>query len=100
MPEKVLDMFPHISVKGDKVIMVLLFNACAKHVNEQSKTLGKETLRRLNTDFLRHQNLINAALDMLLKFGDINDAEHFFQSAKTTNEETCGMMMQGSLIFR
>ena len=98
MPEKVIELFQNVSVEPDAVMLLLFFNACAKHVNERSILLGTEAIRRLPPQFSYHENLNNAAIDMLLKFGQIRDAERVFQSAKKKSADTYTTMMQGCII--
>ena len=94
MPEKVLELFETISVSPDEIIIMMLFNACAKLANPQSIKIGTDVLSRLPPAFLQHQNLVNTAIDMLMKFAHIKQAEHLFASTKR-NVVTYGAMMQG-----
>ncbi|CAF3020938.1 unnamed protein product [Rotaria socialis] len=95
MPEKVIELFEKISIKIDEVIIILLFNACAKLCNNRAIKTGRDALNRLPTSFLQNQKLINAAIDMLMKFGDVNQAEVLFEKTQNKTLVTYGAMMQG-----
>ncbi|CAF4639642.1 unnamed protein product, partial [Rotaria magnacalcarata] len=72
----------------------MLFNACAKLCNSHAIKIGRDTLNRLPTSFLRHSILVNSAIDMLMKFGDVNRAEVLFEKIKKKDIVTYGAMMQ------
>jgi hypothetical protein len=95
MPEKVLQLFQQISVEPDEVLVTILFNACAKLADHSSIKLGKDVLNRLSTQFRKHQKLMNAAVDMLMKFGDVQAAENLFQSIENKSVATYATMIQG-----
>lgn len=95
MPEKVIELFEKISIKYDEVIIMMLFNACAKLSNSHSMKVGKDVLHQLSPSFLQHQKLINCAIDMLMKLGDINQAEELFNKTKKKNLFTYASIMQG-----
>jgi pentatricopeptide repeat protein len=96
MPEKAIELFEKISIKVDEVIIIILFNACAKLSNDHAIKVGKDVLNRLPNSFLHHQNLINSAIDMLMKFGHVKDAERMFEQMKKKSIVTYGAMMQGN----
>ncbi|CAF2817435.1 unnamed protein product [Rotaria sp. Silwood2] len=79
MPEKVLELFEKNSIDIDEVIITMLFNACAKLCAIQ---IGNDTLKKLPFSFLNHQKLVNSAIDMLMKFGDVNQAQVIFRKFK------------------
>ncbi|CAF1029060.1 unnamed protein product [Rotaria magnacalcarata] len=95
MPEKVTELFEKISIEINEVVITMLFNACAKLCNSHAIKIGRDTLNRLPTSFLRHSILVNSAIDMLMKFGDVNRAEVLFEKIKKKDIVTYGAMMQG-----
>ncbi|CAF4457858.1 unnamed protein product [Rotaria magnacalcarata] len=95
MPEKVIELFETISVEVDEVLIIILFNACAKLCNSQAIKLGRDTLNRLPISFLRNPTLVNSAIDMSMKFGDVNQAENLFEKIQKKTLVTYGAMMQG-----
>ena len=95
MAEKVVQLFKKMSVQPDDVLRITLFNACAKHVTAESRKLGEDVLRRLPSNFHQKPQLANAAVDMLMKFGEVKRAEQLFASMKTKTLVSFGAMMQG-----
>jgi hypothetical protein len=75
MPEKVLQMIGTISVQPNEVITTILFNACAKVADPCAMKLEKIMLTRLPVSFFDNHILMNSAADMLIKFGEVNEAE-------------------------
>jgi predicted Zn-dependent protease len=95
MPEKVLQMINTMSVQPNEVIATILFNACAKVADPHAVKLGKTVLNQLPAAFFDDDILINSATDMLMKFGDVNDAQKLFKKIKRKNAIVYGTMMQG-----
>jgi hypothetical protein len=95
MPERVLQMISAMSVQPDEVIAILLFNACAKTADPLAMNIGKHVLNQLPTAFFENQKLVSAATDMLMKFGDVKEAERLFHTAKKKSVVLFGAMMQG-----
>jgi pentatricopeptide repeat protein len=96
MPEKVLELYENISIEINEVIILLLFNACAKLSNAHAMKLGKDTLNRLPSSFYRSEILVNSVIDMFMKFGHISDGERLFNQIKNKSIVTYGVMMQGN----
>jgi hypothetical protein len=95
MPEKALDLFEKMSVKSNEVVHLIVFNACAALSNERAKTLGKKLLAQMPRSFLEHVNLVNSAVDMLMKFGDVTQAEILFKLLKKKTVVSYGALIQG-----
>lgn len=76
----------------------MLFNACAKLCNERSIKIGTEVLHKLPSSFIQNQKLVNSAIDMLMKFGNVNQAESFFEKIKRKSLVSYGTMMQGYIM--
>jgi pentatricopeptide repeat protein len=96
MPEKAIEIFEKISIEVDEVIITILFNACGKLSNDHAIKVGKDVLSRLPISFLHDQKLTNSAIDMLMKFGHVKDAERMFEQMKKKSIVTYGAMMQGN----
>lgn len=88
-------MSSQMSMKPNEVILISILNACTKLANEHAKKLGKEILRQFPKIFLEHEKLMTSAIDMLMKFGDVADAEYLFQTIKIKHPSTYGAMMKG-----
>jgi pentatricopeptide repeat protein len=95
MPEKVLEMFDTMSVQPDEVIGTILFNACAKVADPRAMKLGKRMLTQPPAAFFDNSILMNSATDMLMKFGEVHEAEQLFKKIKRKNSIVYGAMMQG-----
>jgi predicted Zn-dependent protease len=95
MPEKVLKMFDTMSVQPNEVIATILFNACAKVADPHAINIGRSVLNQLPAAFIEDQILVNSATDMLMKFGEVEEAEKIFKRIKRKNSILYGAMMQG-----
>ena len=95
MSEKVLLLFDHMSVKPNEVIFTLLFNACAKLADADAAKIGKDALKRLPIAYLDDVILVNAAIDMMMKSGDVSHAERLFSTMKKPSIYTYGALMKG-----
>ncbi|CAF1426925.1 unnamed protein product [Rotaria sordida] len=94
MPEKVLDLFDQMNIQPDQVVFNTLFSACARVANDRAKEIGRKLLHQMPKQFHNDIVLLNSAIDMLMKFGDVENAENFFQTMKK-NIITYGAMMKG-----
>lgn len=90
-----LDLFDQMPLMPDAVTFTILFNACAQLANERAKQRGKEVLASLPQALRADARLMTSVIDMLMKFGEIGDAEQAFQSVKTRTGFMLGAMMQG-----
>ncbi|CAF4068573.1 unnamed protein product, partial [Rotaria magnacalcarata] len=95
MSEKVLDLFDEMTIEPDSVTLTVLFNACAQIANNRAMKIGKKLLHRMPTNYQNNNVLINSAIDMLIKFGDIENAEHVFQSMKKKDIISYNVMIKG-----
>ncbi|CAF1641852.1 unnamed protein product [Rotaria magnacalcarata] len=87
MFEKALDLFEKIDIELDDVIYTIAFNCCAKLCNDRAMKIGKELLAKMPKNYRKDNITSNSAIDMLMKFGDVESAERMFRSikAKGTN---------------
>jgi pentatricopeptide repeat protein len=92
--EKVLELFEEIPMEVNEVIIAIFFNACAKLSNVHSIQFGKDVLNRLPKPFLQHQALNTSAINMLMKFGQVKDAERLFEQVMNKTIVNYGSMMQ------
>jgi pentatricopeptide repeat protein len=95
MPEKVLQIFDRMSVQPDEVIAIILFNACAKVADPHAMNVGKRVLNQLPAAFTENKILVTAAIDMLMRFGDVGHAEYLFSKLKKRDAASYGGMMSG-----
>ncbi|CAF4181909.1 unnamed protein product, partial [Rotaria magnacalcarata] len=57
--------------------------------------IGKELLAKMPENYRNHNITSTSAIDMLMKFGDVENAERIFRSIKTKNIITYGAMVKG-----
>ena len=98
--DKALDLFEQIPFNLDDVIYIITFNACAQLSNDRAKQIGRKLLNKMPVDFRNHNGLITSATHMLMKFGDIQNAEDLFRMIKKKDIVTYGAMMKGYLILK
>ncbi|CAF1553200.1 unnamed protein product, partial [Rotaria sordida] len=95
MPEKVLDLFDQMNIQPDQAVFNTLFSACARVANDRAKEIGRKLLQQMPKHFYNDHVLLTSAIYMLMKFGDVENAENFFQTMKKKNIITYGAMMKG-----
>lgn len=95
LPEKVLQLYKELSIKADVVLLTLVCNACARLVTPEAIQLGNSILRNdLNEKtFSQNQNFFNSILDMLMKFGQIDQAEEIFSQRLNRRDPTSFAVM-------
>ncbi|CAF1658737.1 unnamed protein product, partial [Rotaria magnacalcarata] len=87
MLERALDLFEQIHLNFDSVTYTVVFNACAELTNDRAMKIGKELLAKMPENYRNDNITSTSAIDMLMKFGDVESAERMFRSikAKGTN---------------
>ena len=95
MPEKALDLYEKMSIKSNEVTHLIVFNACAALANQRAKTLGNTLLKEMPHSFLENDHIVNSAIDMLMKFGEVAQAEKLFTPLKKKTLVSYGALMQG-----
>jgi pentatricopeptide repeat protein len=97
MYEKALDLFEQMSLHPDEVTFTIVFNACADLSNDRAKQVGKKLLKQMPKNYRNSVRVINSAIDMLMKFGDVQSAEDLFRSIMNKDIVTYGAIMKGKL---
>ena len=95
MPQKVLELFPKMTVEPDRVISTLLFNACAKVATPQAIELGENLLARMPDSYCSNPIVMGSAINMLMRFGRVPLAEDLFSRMKKRDVSTYGVMING-----
>ncbi|CAF1152611.1 unnamed protein product [Rotaria sordida] len=95
MPEKVLDLFDQMNIQPDQFVLSTLFSACARLANDRAKETGRKLLDQMPKHFHNDNVLLTSAIYMLMKFGDIENAENLFQMMKKKDIITYGAIMKG-----
>ncbi|CAF3924119.1 unnamed protein product, partial [Rotaria sp. Silwood1] len=95
MSEKALDLFEKIDLKLDDVIYTIVFNTCSKLANDRAMKIGRKLLHNMPNDYRNNNFVLNSAIDMLMKFGDVQSAVRFFDSMKKKDIITYNAMIKG-----
>ncbi|CAF1668310.1 unnamed protein product, partial [Adineta ricciae] len=94
--ENVLDLYDKMTIKPDDFTLTVIFNACAQLANERAKIIGNKLFNQiLNKDLTNNVILLTSAINMLMNFGEVNDAERLFQLNKSKDTILYGTMMKG-----
>ncbi|CAF0902753.1 unnamed protein product [Adineta steineri] len=95
MLDKVLDLFDEMKIQPSRITLTMLFSVCARINDDRAKQTGRKFLNEMSKDFLNDNILLNSAINMLMKFGDVKNAEDLFQIIKKKDIITYGAMMKG-----
>ncbi|CAF1487347.1 unnamed protein product, partial [Rotaria magnacalcarata] len=93
--EKVLDLFDEMKIKPNQFTLSTLFNACAVLNNNRAMKTGKKLLDEMPENYRNNKITSTSAIDMLMKFGDVESAERIFRSIKAKDIITYGAMVKG-----
>lgn len=91
---KTIEIFHRVE-KPDHVVVLLLFNACAKIGNEESLKLVKKVSRSMSHSIQIHPNVITSLIDAFMKHGDVENAELVFNSKGLKILPAYAVMMRG-----
>ncbi|CAF4569707.1 unnamed protein product, partial [Rotaria socialis] len=95
MFEKALDLFEQIHLSLTNVIYTIIFNTCAKLCNDRAMKIGKKLLAKMSENYRNDNFISTSAIDMLIKFGDVESAERIFRSIKAKGADIYGALMNG-----
>ncbi|CAF1615668.1 unnamed protein product [Rotaria magnacalcarata] len=83
MTEKVFDLLDEMEIKPDSFTLAILFKACAELANDRAIKIGRKLLDEMPENYRNNNNaVLNSAMHMLMKFGDIQSVERFFRLNK------------------
>ncbi|CAF4383503.1 unnamed protein product, partial [Rotaria sordida] len=95
MYDKALDLFEQMPLNPNNVIHIIVFNACAQILNDRGEEIGRNLLHQMPKHFHNDNVLLTSAIDMLMKFGDVQSAEKLFRMIKKKDIVLYGAMMNG-----
>lgn len=96
LPSKALDLIDKIEPPVSDVMLTIIFTVCAAaSSDEKAIQLGNRFYRETTAIETKNLNTINAILNMLMKFGQLKEAEQLFQSLKNKDQITMGAMIKG-----
>ncbi|CAF1390815.1 unnamed protein product [Adineta ricciae] len=93
--EKTLDLFETLPFVADEAIYAMVLSACSQLTNDRARRIGKQLINDLPEDFKRSENVMNSTIFMLMKFGNVVEAEQLFRQMKHKTIYTYGAMMKG-----
>jgi pentatricopeptide repeat protein len=94
-PEKALDLFDEVSSILSNNLYPIMYSTCATLSNERAITLGKQLLDTMPTKLHDDLAVMGSAIHMLMKFGDMEEAERLFSYMKKRDSTSYGVMMNG-----
>ncbi|CAF2115795.1 unnamed protein product, partial [Rotaria magnacalcarata] len=83
------------SAELNDVTYTIVFNACAKLGNDRAMKIGKKLLDEMPANYRNDNITSTSAIDMLMKFGDVESAERIFRSIKAKGANIYGALMNG-----
>ena len=89
-----IELFHQIQ-SPDSVIIILLFNACAQLASDQALCLVKKVLRTIPKSFFENPRLLSSLIDALMKCGDVQLAQAWFEKSTNNVLSIYGAMMKG-----
>lgn len=91
---KAVDLFHQVK-NPDEVIIIILFNACAKLETVKALNIVKKVLKEIPTSYLSNLRLLTSLLDALMRCGDSTYAKSLFDSLPKKIKAMYGAMMNG-----
>lgn len=95
MVDRALDLYERIPCEMNDFAYSIVFNACATSANERAICMGKKLFNQMPTKYVDNVIVMNAAIDMLMKFGDVPEAERLYHSLNNKTIVTIGAMLKG-----
>ncbi|CAM4799899.1 unnamed protein product [Rotaria magnacalcarata] len=96
--EKILDLFDEMKIEPNQLTLTILFNASAVLNNNRPMKTGKKLLAEMPENYRNHNVISTSAIDMLMKFGDVEGAETIFRSVKAKGADIYGADIYGALM--
>lgn len=93
MSEKSIQLFSKIA-KPDEILICLLFNSCAHTRTTDALNIGRKVWSHLSSVTQRNRFILNAALDMFIKCGDVSSTENITFAKTKRNVIDYGQLMK------
>ena len=95
--EKGLKLFENLPahLEPNSIMYSILCNLCGSLSNEKAVRVGRTILSQMNEKHYHDIILMNSVLDMLMKFGYVNDAQRLFSEIKSPSGSTIAVMING-----
>ncbi|CAF5215490.1 unnamed protein product, partial [Rotaria magnacalcarata] len=96
MAEKAFDLLDEMEIKPDSFTLAILFKACAELANDRALKIGRKLLDEMPENYRNDNITSTSAINMLMKFGDIQSAERIFRSNKKKDIITYNAIIKGN----
>lgn len=95
LPEKALHLYQAVQDKPNSILINIALSACSKLSTDHALKVGRQLIAKVVANFKNDEILNNSAIDTLMKFGDVQEAENLFSRIPKKNIIAYGAMMQG-----
>ena len=84
-----------MTIIPDRYLVIISLTICANLANERSMKLGRKIFSEVHEKYSQDTNVMNSALNMFVKIGDLDKAKELFTSMKSKDIVTYGAMIKG-----
>ena len=95
MAKKAIDLFYQVNIP-DKIIVTILFNACAQLGTKEALNVAKAVSEQIPKSFYSNSYVLPSLLDVLMKCGEVTEAELLFNTSRNKDLSMYGTMMKGN----
>ncbi|CAF1390941.1 unnamed protein product [Adineta ricciae] len=95
MFEKTLDLFETLPFVANEAIYTMVQSSCSQVRDDRARRTGKQLIDNLPEDLQGSENVMNSTIFMLMKFGNVDEAEQLFRQTKHQSIYIYGAMMKG-----
>ncbi|CAF0944362.1 unnamed protein product [Adineta ricciae] len=93
--KEVLNLYEQNKLKLDEGVFVMVSKACSEICDDRARRIGKQLIVNLLEDLKGSGKVMNSTIFMLMKFGNVVEAEQLFRQMKHKTIYTYGAMMKG-----
>lgn len=79
----------------DEILYLITINGCARSCNERAIQLGNKLRQQMPKNLKEKSSVIGSLIEMLMKFGQVQDAEDLFRSFKNKDQVVYAAMVKG-----
>jgi pentatricopeptide repeat protein len=95
LPEKAFNLFDQASSMLDAKLYTIMYSTCAALSDDRAITMGKQLLSNMPKICKDDTIVMGSAIHMLMKFGEVQEAERLFSQIKKPDAASYGVMMNG-----
>lgn len=93
--EDALTLFENMTIAPDRILVTIALTICADVANERSTKLGRQIFSKIYGKYSQDIIVMNSALNMFAKIGDMDKAKELFSSMKSKDLVSYGAMIKG-----